>query len=140
MQDGKLFVDSNILVYAYDVSAGSKHATAAELIRGLWMDGRGVISTQVLQEFFVNVTGKIAKPLRVATAKEIVKDFSKWKPVLVGTDVIVDAIDIHHENKYSFWDALIIAAAVEGGATTLLSEDLSDKQRIKGISIKNPFK
>ena len=140
MKDGKVFVDTNILVYAYDLSAGDKHGRAVDLMRDLWRGGGGMTSTQVLQEFFVTVTRKIGKPIDVITAKEIVKDFLKWKTVIVDGELILDAIDIHREHQYSFWDSVIIASAVEGGANTLLSEDLSDKHRIKGIVIKNPFK
>lgn len=140
MRDGKVFIDTNILVYAYDVSAGEKHESAVEIMSDLWNSGQGVISMQVLQEFFVNVTGKIPKPLDVTTAREVVRDFLKWSPVLINGEIIVDAIDIHAAHKYSFWDALIIASAIEGGAGTLLTEDLSDKHKIKNIVIKNPFK
>ncbi|MEW6213827.1 MAG: PIN domain-containing protein [Nitrospirota bacterium] len=140
MKEGKVFVDTNIIVYAYDASAGEKHSKALEIMKDLWGSGHGITSTQVLQEFFVSVTGKIAKPLDVITAKEIVKDFLKWKIVVVDGEIILEAIDIHNERKYSFWDSLIISSAIAGGAGTLLSEDLSDKHKIKGIVIKNPFK
>jgi len=77
MRDGKVFIDTNVIVYAYDISAGEKHSKAVEIIKGLWDTGSGITSTQVLQEFFVNVTRKITKPLDAVTAKEIVKDFLK---------------------------------------------------------------
>jgi len=140
MKDDKVFIDTNVIVYAYDISAGEKHSKAVEIIKGLWDTGSGITSTQVLQEFFVNVTRKITKPLDAVTAKEIVKDFLKWKTVIVDGEIIMDAIDIHSAYKYSFWDSVIIASAVGGGAGTLFSEDLSDKQTIKGIVIRNPFK
>lgn len=140
MRDGKVFVDTNILVYAYDVSAGAKHEEAAAIMGELWNTGRGAMSMQVLQEFFVNVTGKIPKPLAVATAREIVRDFLKWNPVLITGEIILDAVDLHTAHKYSFWDALIIVSAIESGAGVLLSEDLSDRHKIKNIVIKNPFK
>lgn len=139
MKDGKVFVDTNVIVYAYDVSAGEKHKKAVEIMKDIWSTGYGIISSQVLQEFFVNVTRKIAKPLNIPTAKEIVKDLLKWKTVSINGEVILEAIDIHNEHKYSFRDSAIIAAAIEGGAGVLLSEDLTDKRKIKGIVIKNPF-
>ena len=139
MKDGKVFVDTNIIVYAYDISAGEKHRKAVEIMKDIWSTGYGIISSQVLQEFFVNVTRKIAKPLNVLTAKEIVKDLLKWKTVSINGEIILEAIDIHNEHKYSFWDSAIIAAAIEGGAGVLLSEDLTNKQQIKGLVIKNPF-
>lgn len=139
MKDGKVFVDTNIIVYAYDISAGEKHNKAVEIMKELWNTGHGIISTQVLQEFFVNVIRKIEKPLDVITAKAIVKDLLKWKTVTVDGEIIIEAIDIHGEHKYSFWDSVVIASAIEGGARTLLSEDFSDRQKIKGLDIKNPF-
>jgi predicted nucleic acid-binding protein len=140
MRGGKVFVDTNILVYAYDVSARAKHEVAVTIMRDLWNTGRGITSMQVLQEFFVNATRKIPKPLPVTTAREVVRDFLKWNPLLINGEIIVDAIDIHAMHKYSFWDALIITSAIESGTGTLLSEDLSDRHRIKSIVIKNPFK
>lgn len=140
MRDGKVFIDTNILVYAYDLSAGAKHGEAVAIMSDLWNTGRGVTSMQVLQEFFVNATGKIPKPLDSMTAREVVRDFLKWNPVLINGEVIVDAIDIHAAHKYSFWDSLIIASAIESGAGTLLTEDLSDKHKIKNIVIRNPFR
>jgi len=139
MKDGKVFVDTNIIVYAYDISAGEKHRKAVEIMKDIWSTGFGIISSQVLQEFFVNVTRKIAKPLSALTAKEIVKDLLKWKTVSINGEIILEAIDIHNEHKYSFWDSAIIAAAIEGGAGVLLSEDLTNKHQIKGLVIKNPF-
>jgi predicted nucleic acid-binding protein len=139
MNDGKVFVDTNVIVYAYDISAGEKHHKAMGTMKDLWSEGHGIISTQVLQEFFVSVTRKITKPLDVASAKAIVKDLSKWKTVTIDGEIILDAIDIHAEHRYSFWDSVIIASALSGGAGTLLSEDLSDKHKIKGIVLENPF-
>lgn len=139
MNGGKVFVDTNVIVYAYDRSAGEKHHKAMEAMKDLWSAGHGMTSTQVLQEFFVSVTRKITKPLDISSAKAIVKDLLKWKTVTIDGEIILEAIDIHVEHGYSFWDSVIIASALSGGAGTLLSEDLSDKHRIKGIVIKNPF-
>jgi predicted nucleic acid-binding protein len=140
MKEGRFFVDTNIFVYAYDISAGEKHNKAKEILKDLWSRGHGITSTQVLQELFVTLTRKIAKPIDVITAREIVKDFLKWKIVIVDGDIILEAIDIHREHRYSFWDSVIVAAAVQGGAGTVLSEDLSDKHKIKGTVIRDPFK
>ncbi len=139
MKDAKVFVDTNILVYGYDLSAGEKHDKAKGIIKDLWNTGDGLISTQVAQEFFVTVTKKIAKPLNATKAKEVLKDLLKWKTVVVDGPLILDAIDVHEKYRYSFWDSLIIASAIEGGATTIISEDLLDKQKIKNVTIRNPF-
>lgn len=139
MRDVKVFVDTNIIVYAYDTSAGEKYKKSVEIMDELWSSGDGVISSQVLQEFFVNVTKKISKPIDISLAKEVVKDLLNWKTVIADGRIILEAIDIHSQHKYSFWDSLIIASAIEGGAKIILSEDLADKQTIKGVAIKNPF-
>ena len=139
MPDDKAFIDTNIIIYAYDATAGKKNETARIIITDLWDSGLGVISTQVLQEFFVNVVQKIPKPVDKQQAKEIVKDFLKWNVVVNTGDSIVDAIDICLRFEYSFWDSMIIEAAIKGGATVLISEDLQDGQVISGVTIKNPF-
>lgn len=140
MRDDKVFLDTNIIVCAYDISDKEKHEKAVQIVEGLWTAGTGAISTQVLQEFFVNATKKIPQPLNVETAKKIIEDFLKWEVVVNNGESILEAIDIHEKHKYSFWDSMIIGAAIKGGATTLLSEDLSNEQIISGVAIKNPFK
>lgn len=140
MSGDKVFVDTNVLVYAYDADAGHKHKIAVDIMKDLWRSGHGVLSTQTLQEFFVTITGKIKKPLDAAIAADSMKRLSKWDVVINSTVTILEAIEIHERYKYSFWDSLIIASAVEGGAKVILSEDLSDRQVIKGVAIKNPFK
>jgi predicted nucleic acid-binding protein len=140
MKDAKVFVDTNIVVYAYDVSASGKHVAAADIMKDLWNTGEGIVSTQVLQEFFVTITKKVPHPLDTMDAKEIVRDLLRWKTVVVDGETVLEAIDIHRRRQYSFWDSLIIASAMEGGAATLLSEDLSHGELIKGIHIVNPFK
>jgi len=140
MLDDKTFIDTNIIIYAYDVSAGKKHQTAGDILADLWNSGRGIISIQVLQEFFVNVVQKIPKPMNRQKAREVVKDFLKWHVVVNKGDSIIEAIDISIKYGYTFWDSLIIEAAIAGGASVLISEDLQDGQVISGITIKNPFK
>ena len=139
MPEDKTFIDTNIIIYAYDVTAGKKHETARIIITDLWDSGLGVLSTQVLQEFFVNVVQKIPKPVDKQQAKEIVRYFLKWHVVVNTGDSIIDAIDICLRFEYSFWDSMIIEAAIKGGATVLISEDLQDGQVISGVTIKNPF-
>jgi len=135
----KSFVDTNILIYAYDVDAGAKHATAADVLRRLWHNGYGVLSTQVLQEFYVNVTAKIPKPITPGEARAVISRYLAW-PVEANTaDAVIRASEIQERHHLSFWDALIIAAAVKAGALTLLSEDLNHGQVIEGVKIVNPF-
>ena len=140
MSEDKIFIDTNIIIYAYDVTAGNKHKVAASILNDLWDSGFGVISTQVLQEFFVNVVQKIPRPIDKKLAKEIVRDFLKWHVVVNNGDSILDAIDICVKFGYSFWDSMIIEAAIKGDAAVLMSEDLQDGQVISGVTITNPFK
>lgn len=139
MKGDKVFLDTNIVVYAHDISAGEKHKTAISIMENLWDSGLGLISTQVVQEFFVSVTKKIPKPLDMKLAKEIISDLLRWDVVTNERDSILEAIEIHVRHKYSFWDSMIIESAIRGGASLLLSEDLSDRQIIDGVTIKNPF-
>jgi predicted nucleic acid-binding protein len=140
MQDNKIFVDTNIIIYAFDMTAGKKHEIAKKILVDLWDSGRGIISTQVLQEFYVNAVQKIPRPISKDQAKEIIRDFLRWQ-VVINTGVsIVGAIDIGFRYGFSFWDALIIEAALSGSADLLLSEDLQDGQNINGLIIQNPFK
>jgi predicted nucleic acid-binding protein len=140
MKGDKTFLDTNVLLYAFDRESVKKHPIARDIVEDLWRSGTGILSTQVLQEFFVNVTKKIAVPVPLRTARGIVLDFLKWKVVVNDGGALVSAIDIQAEYGYSFWDALILQAALEGGVTFLLSEDLKDGQRIQGVTIRNPFR
>ena len=140
MPGDKCFLDTNILVYAFDVSAGRKHEVAKRIVIDLWETKDGILSIQVLQEFFVSVTKKIPKPMDAGLAREIVSDLLKWDIIINDKNSLLEAIDIHIRYNYSFWDSLLIQAAIRSGAALLLTEDLTDSQKIKGISIKNPFK
>jgi len=135
---GKTFVDTNVLLYAHDLDAGGKHLAAKALLRELWMSRTGVLSTQVLQEFYVNVTRKLARPLAHSVASEIVDTYSPWC-VDVTVAEIAAAFRIEDRARIGFWDALICAAAVKCGAERIVSEDLNAGQRIAGIRIENPF-
>ena len=135
----KSFVDTNVLIYAHDVDAGDRHAVAAELVAELWETRRAVISTQVLQEFYVNATRKIPTPIPRGMARRIVKTYAVWQTELVGPPDIQIASELEEQHQLSFWDALIVAAALKGGASTILTEDMSAGRRISGVLIENPF-
>jgi predicted nucleic acid-binding protein len=139
MTAGKVFLDANILVYAHDISAGIKHEAARNLVARLWKSGGGVLSTQVLQEFFVTVTQKIPKPTDISTAQKVIGDLLTWEVVVNDGKSILGAIDLQKRYKYPFWDSLIVHAALSAGAAVLMSEDLSAGQKIQGMSIENPF-
>jgi predicted nucleic acid-binding protein len=133
------FVDANILIYAYDASAGKKKAAAEQLLAQLWEAGTGCLSVQVLQEFFVTVTGKVAEPLSVDEAAERVREFGAWKVFAPGADDVLRAIALQKQTKLSFWDAMIVHAAAELGCDVLWTEDLSDGQVFRGVRIRDPF-
>ena len=135
----KIFLDTNIIVYAHDRSSGDKHADAREIMDYLWENRKGVISVQVLQEFFVCVTKKISKPLPIKNARDILDYLSTWDVVANDKHIILKAIDIQERYQFSFWDSLIIQAAIQGQARILLSEDLPDGQVVKDLKILNPF-
>lgn len=135
---GKAFVDSNILIYAYDADAGAKHRKAAAVLESLWEQRLGVLSLQVLQEFYVNVTRKIRSPLPRSTARAIVSSFAPWC-VQTSPAELATAFRLEDEAGIGFWDALIVAAALKSCADRILSEDLNAGQRILGITIENPF-
>ncbi len=140
MTDPNVFIDTNILVYAHDISAGEKHLIAQDIIRNLWESNSGVISTQVLQEFFVTVTRKLPKPVDILIAQEIIRDLGYWQVVTIDVNTILAAIDLSRGHRLSFWDALILQAALSAGVRSLLSEDLTDGQIIEGLRVINPFR
>ena len=135
---GRTFIDTNILVYAHDLDAKAKHHTAKEVLRELWRERQGVLSPQVLQEFYVNVTRKIRHPISREAARLVVNTYAIWCIDTTATE-IASAFRVEDESHVNFWDALIVAAALKSGATRILSEDLNPGQRISGIRIENPF-
>ena len=135
----KVFVDTNILIYSHDVDAGVKHDIAAALVRNIWEEQHGVISTQVLQEFYVNVTRKIPVPLSRASARGILQSYFAWQVELNSPETILLASEIEERHQLGFWDAMIVAAAVRGGAERMLTEDLNHGQTVEGVQIENPF-
>jgi predicted nucleic acid-binding protein len=136
----KFFVDTNILIYAHDTSAGLKHARARHLIEKLWDTGECVLSTQVLQELCVNLRRKVAKPPLVDDLRHLIQDYLSWEIVVNGPQSVIQALDIEVRYKVSYWDALVIQAAETSGATVLYSEDLSDGQRYGAVQVVNPLR
>ncbi len=134
----RTFVDSNVLIYAHDADAKSKNEAAKRILLELWNEKTGVLSTQVLQEFYVNVTRKIPRPLAKKSARLVVNAYAIWCMDTTAAD-ISNAFRIEDESRIGFWDALIVACALKGGARRILSEDLNPGQRIAGIKIENPF-
>jgi predicted nucleic acid-binding protein len=134
----RTFVDTNILIYAHDTDAKSKHEVAKRILGELWNQRTGVLSVQVLQEFYVNVTRKIASPLAKNLARMVASSYAIWCIETTPSE-ISSAFRIEDESRIGFWDALIVASAVKCGASRILSEDLNAGQVIAGIPIENPF-
>ena len=134
---GRVFLDANVLVYAQDAGAAKKQRVSREIIARLSSSADGVISTQVLQEFYVAVTRKLGVP--PLAAKGILKTFAVFETVQVSPALIQEAVDCSILNQLSFWDALILAAAAAAGCGVVLSEDLNPGQVILGVKVQNPF-
>jgi len=135
----RTFVDTSVLLYAHDASETEKQPVARALLEELWADRSGVVSTQVLQEFYVVATRKFQPPMRRSEAREIVTLYATWSVVQVDVGLILDAAALEERARLSFWDALIVEAARRAGAVRLVSEDLQAGRRIAGIAIENPF-
>jgi predicted nucleic acid-binding protein len=133
------FVDTNVLAYAYDRSETHKQPVAQAQLTALWRDRTGTLSTQVLQEFYVVATRKLAAPMRRTTARRIVALYAEWPVVQVDIPLVVTASELEERHTLSFRDALIVEAARRSGATRLLTEDLQPGRRIGDLTIENPF-
>lgn len=135
----KQFVDTNILVYAHDTSAGEKHKRAKALIANLWDSKEGCLSIQVLQELYVTLVRKVTTPLQPDTAAAVINDLGQWSIHIPGVDDILEAIKIQQKHNLSFWDAMIVRSAGQMNCDILWSEDLNAGQVYEGIKVVNPF-
>lgn len=133
------FVDTNIVIYAYDIQAGAKHMAARALMNELWQSKAGCLSIQVLQEFYVNITQKIAAPVDAFAAIQIIQDLSAWTVYTPAPLDVVKAIYVQQRYQISFWDAMIIWSAARLGCEILWSEDINPGQTYEGVRVQNPF-
>ena len=117
---GRYFVDTNLLLYAYDISAGTKWELASDLVSSLWENRTGIISTQVVQELFVILTQKVKSSLAPKKAKEIIADLLHWPLVVNDADHILRAVDLQMAYRFSFCDSLILQAAISSRSDYLL--------------------
>ncbi len=131
------FLDTNVLIYTDDHDAPAKREVALELLAGARRDGTGVVSTQILQEYFAVATRKLG--VRPTVARRKVELFSRFNLVLVDLPDILAATDLHIVHGVSFWDSLVIAAAQRSGCRLLYSEDLQTGRSFEGVEIVNPF-
>jgi predicted nucleic acid-binding protein len=135
----KIFVDTSVLVHAHDLDSGVKRAIAEHVLKQLWEDETGVLSTQVLQEFYVALMANAASPVPRRAARDLLNAYSVWPVVTLDAADIATASDIEERHRVSFRDALIIAAARKSGATLLLSDVLQPHRPITGLELQNPF-
>ena len=133
------FLDANVLVYAFDTSAGAKKIAAERLLERLWDAGTGCLSVQVLQEFFVTVTRKTPQPLSIDSAAKRVREFAAWTVFAPTVEDVLSAIALQKEARLNFWDAMVVEAAAQLGCDVLWTEDLSDGQLLREVRIRNPF-
>jgi predicted nucleic acid-binding protein len=136
---GRAFFDTNVLVYLFDEDSPLKPSRAKELFAEHASDGPIVLSPQVLQEFYVTVTRKLARPLSPEEALSAVADFTSFPLVAVDGATVVRAARLHQSASLSFWDALIVEAALEGNCQKVFSEDLQNGRRFGNLSVENPF-
>jgi predicted nucleic acid-binding protein len=139
MSADRQFVDTNVLVYAHDVSAGAKRERAHDLLTSLWASGEGCLSVQVLQEFYVTVTRKVARPLDLEAAAQVVADLGRWKTHAPDPHDVLEAIRLHGRGRISFWDAMILHSAAALDCRVLWSEDLKPGRSAAGVVVENPF-
>lgn len=133
----RTFVDTNVLLYAYDTEGGAKHQRASAALAELWEARAGVVSTQVLQEFAVNARKKLKVP-NVAIAR-VIGTYRAWDVHRIDVEDVLGALTTSEANVISFWDALVVVAAARSGASRLYTEDLNHGQLISGVRIVNPL-
>lgn len=135
-----VFVDTNILLYAHDRTAGRKRDVARELLGHLWETRAGALSTQVLQEFYVNATRKLPRPIPAPRARAVIDRYATWRVHRIDPSDITAAAELESRHRQSFWDSLIIVSAARTGATMIATEDMQHHRRIAGLRIVDPFR
>jgi predicted nucleic acid-binding protein len=135
----RYFFDTNVLVYLFDADSPVKRRQARTLFQAHAGAGDILLSTQVLQEFYVAVTRKLARPLVDTAAEEATANFAELPMVNIDSRLVLSAIHRSRGSRLSFWDALIVQAAIEGHAGTLYSEDMQHGMKTDGLVVVNPF-
>ena len=133
------FIDTNVLVYVRDRTDANKQGLAAEWMAALWETRRGRLSWQVLQEYYLNMTTKLSQPRDPEAVREDIVSLGSWHPVGPDGEVLELAWKVQDRFGMSWWDALIVAAAIPSGCRWLLTEDLQDGQNIMGLTVVSPF-
>jgi predicted nucleic acid-binding protein len=136
----RFFLDTNLLVYAVDPSDEEKHTISLKWLAAAHETGNGLLSYQVVQEWFNVVLRKAAAPLRPDEAASIYRKLIEplWR-IQSSRELLDRALDLHRQHSFSWWDSLIVSAAIQGDCNQLLSEDLQHGREIRGVRIQNPF-
>jgi predicted nucleic acid-binding protein len=137
--DLTVFVDTNVLIYADDTRSPEKRERARGWLDALWAQRRGRLSTQVLNEYYVNVTRKLRPGLPQGDARAKVRRFQLWQPWQIDHQTVESAWGIEARFGFSYWDSLIVAAAAQSGCAYVLSEDMQHGQQVDAVQIINPF-
>lgn len=136
--DSTVFVDTNVLLYAQDPRQADKQRDAAQWLSWCWQGQRGRISSQVLHELYVNLR-KVAPTLTPEQAREVVRRYRRWRPWSVDEATVDHAWTLQDETGYSYWDCLMLAAALQQGCSYLLTQDLQHERIVESLTILNPF-
>jgi predicted nucleic acid-binding protein len=134
------FVDTNVFLYALDERQDDRHDVAAHILEELWESREGVLSTQVLQELYVNLTRKLRKPMTRPRARAIVERYAAWPVHQVTAADIVSASELEQRHTLAFWDALVVISAQRIGADRILTEDMQAGRSFGGVRIESPFR
>lgn len=132
-------VDTNVFLYALDEGQDSRHETAARVLEDLWESRQGVVSTQVLEAVYVNLTRKVRKPMTRPRARAIVERYATWPVHQITPEDILNASELEQRHTLAFWDALLVVAAQRLGAARILSEDMQSGRSFGAVRIENPF-
>jgi predicted nucleic acid-binding protein len=135
----KVFVDTNVLLYRFDRDSPKKQEIARSELRRLILERSIVLSTQVLQEFYVAATRKLKQPLVPERAAAVIDYLVRLPVVQVAPSTVQRAIALHRGHSLSFWDALIVQSAIEAGADLLYSEHMQAGQQFDNVTIADPF-
>ena len=136
---GKPFLDTNILVYAFDSADPGKQRSAWDILEGRVFDDQPVISTQVIQEFYVTVVRKLPVPLEEKRALEACNQLALFPVVQIDKDMVLSAVRLSQRHGFSLWDSLVLEAARNGGCSVVVTEDLQAGFELDGLRVVNPF-
>lgn len=136
----RAFLDTNVVVYLYDADAPTKQDQARRVLEREGREGRLVVSTQVLQEFYVTVTRKLGHPLSEKSAEEATRALADFEVVAPDAELVLKAVALARKDKLSLWDALIVESALQAKCGVLLSEDLQDGRAWGNLRVENPFR